>query len=401
LQFPGAGGKIYACQAAMKSNPATRIQGISRFLLMVCLLRSVSALAHEPSRSYLNLTLDSGRLNGRLEVPLRDLQNVVSFGEINGSVTGPQIAAHYHGITNYAFSHLQFAVDDHLIAPQFANDPPEMEELSDGPYLKLKFVLEYAQAPQKLEIGYHLFFETNSLHRGLVRVEAGGKTQIAAFSPNHSSETFQFAMPSGGRQFLAFVHEGVWHIWTGYDHILFLLALLLPSVLQRKGGQWREVSALRPAFFNVLKIVSAFTLAHSLTLSLAALGIVRLPSRFTESAIALSVILAAANNLWPLVSERGWMVAFGFGLIHGFGFATALSDLGMTSGCMALTLVGFNAGVELGQLAIVAVFLPLAFALRRTWLYQTSVLRLGSVCVMLVASAWCAERVMNLKFVPF
>jgi hypothetical protein len=385
----------------MKSDPATHIQGISRFLVMACLLLSVSALAHEPSKCYLNLTLDFGHLNGRLEVPLRDLQNVVSLGEINGSVTGPQIAAHYHGITSYVLSHLQFALDGHLVAPQFASDPPEMEELSDGAYLKLKFALECPQAPQKLEIGYHLFFETNSLHRGLVRVEVGGKTQIAAFSPRHSAETFQFSMPSGGRQFLAFVREGVWHIWTGYDHILFLLALLLPSVLQREGGQWREVRAWRPAFFNVLKIVSAFTLAHSLTLSLAALGIVRLPSRFTESAIALSVILAAANNLWPLVRERGWMVAFGFGLIHGFGFATALSDLGMTSGSLAITLVGFNAGVELGQLAIVAVFLPLAFALRRTWLYQTPVLRLGSVCVILIASAWCAERVMNLNFVPF
>ncbi len=99
--------------------------------------------------------------------------------------------------------------------------------------------------------------------------------------------------------------------------------------------------------------------------------------------------------------ERGWIVAFAFGLIHGFGFATALSDFGLTHGRLALTLVGFNVGVEIGQLAIVAVFLPAAFALRRTWFYQMPVLRLGSAFVILIAGAWCAERVLDLKFMPF
>jgi hypothetical protein len=151
----------------------------------------------------------------------------------------------------------------------------------------------------------------------------------------------------------------------------------------------------------VLKIVTAFTVAHSLTLSLAALGMVKLPVRLTESAIALSVALAAANNLWPLIRERGWMVAFAFGLVHGFGFATALSDLGLAKGALALPLIGFNLGVEIGQLAIVAVFLPAAFALRRTWLYQDPLLRFGSALIVVVATAWCAERALDVKFMPF
>lgn len=186
-----------------------------------------------------------------------------------------------------------------------------------------------------------------------------------------------------------------------YDHILFLLALLLPSVLRRESGHWREVGALRPAFYNVVKIVSAFTVAHSLTLTLSVMGIVRLPTRLTESAIALSVVLAAANNLWPLVRERGWIVAFGFGLVHGFGFATALSEFGLTQSHLALTLLGFNAGVEIGQLAIVAFFLPAAYALRRTWFYQTPVLRLGSAFVILIAGGWFAERALDFKLMPF
>jgi hypothetical protein len=234
-----------------------------------------------------------------------------------------------------------------------------------------------------------------------VRIEAGGKTRVAAFSPERPAQQFRLDVANPWRQFQTFVGEGIWHIWTGYDHILFLLALLLPAVLIRDGKGWREVAAFRPAFFNVLKIVTAFTVAHSLTLSLAALGLMKLPSRLTESAIAVTVALAAANNLWPLTRERGWMVAFGFGLVHGFGFANALTDLGLTRDGLALTLAGFNLGVEIGQLAIVAAFLPAAFALRRTWLYKAPVLQLGSAGIVMVAAAWCTERVMDMKFMPF
>ena len=116
----------------------------------------------------------------------------------------------------------------------------------------------------------------------------------------------------------------------------------------------------------MLWVVTAFTLAHSITLTLAALRLVELPSRLVESAIAASVVLAAVNNLVPVVERRRWMVAFAFGLIHGFGFASVLAELGLPQETLVLSLLGFNLGVELGQLAIVAVFLPTAYALRNT-----------------------------------
>ncbi len=158
----------------------------------------------------------------------------------------------------------------------------------------------------------------------------------------------------------------MWHIWIGFDHILFLLSLLLPAVLIWRASRWQAVETFRAAFVDVFRIVTSFTVAHSITLSLATLGFVSLPSRWVESAIAASVVLAALNNLWPLFHGRRWMVAFGFGLIHGFGFASVLVDLGLPRETLVLALVGFNLGVEAGQLAIVALFLPLAFALRRT-----------------------------------
>ena len=176
------------------------------------------------------------------------------------------------------------------------------------------------------------------------------------------------------------------------DHILFLVSLLLPAVLVRARSAWQPGASFRSALIDVAKVVTAFTLAHSITLSLAALSIVVLPSRFVEAGIALSVVLAALNNLFPVLANGRWIAAFGFGLLHGFGFAGALQDLGLPADSLALSLFSFNLGVEAGQLAIVAVFLPLAFALRSTWAYRRVVFAGGSFVIAAIATIWLVER---------
>jgi hypothetical protein len=137
--------------------------------------------------------------------------------------------------------------------------------------------------------------------------------------------------------------------------------------------------------------------AHSITLSLAALSVIQLPSRLVESTIALSVVLAALNNLYPVVFGRRWVVAFCFGLIHGFGFASVLADLGLPQQTLLIALVGFNLGVETGQLAIVSAFLPLAYALRRSWVYRRVIFLGGSAAIVVVAGIWMIERMFNVK----
>lgn len=375
-------------------KPARRLW----LLLLAFWIFVPAARAHEPSKSYLSITIETNRITGRWDIPLRDLQTVVPLDlDRDGFVTLEKLQSRYPAVTAYALAHLKMKVDGSPIVLPITNAEPAMEEFADGAYIELPFTLENLLQPKTLELNYQLFFETNSLHRGLLRLEYNGQTQSAIFTPDQPAQKFEIGVSRPGKQFLVFLREGIWHIWTGYDHILFLLALLLPSVLQREAGDWRGVNNFRPACVNILQIVTAFTLAHSLTLSLAALGIVKLPSRLTESAIAASVVLAATNNLWPLIRERGWMIAFGFGLIHGFGFANALSDLGLEKSALALTLVGFNLGVEVGQLAIVAVFLPLAFGLRRSWFYQKPLMRLGSAFIIVVASIWFMERVFNFE----
>jgi HupE / UreJ protein len=371
------------------------------FLLAVCFL-ATDARAHDPSKSYLRLTLETNGFKGQWDVPLKDLQTVVQFTTNNdGVVTWDDLNAHYPNATAYIFAHLKVWINSSVATGRVLNKEPVIEDFSDGTYLRVPFVIENISTPKTAELDYELFFDVNSLHRGLMQLDCGGSVQTTVFSPDHRRQSFTIGVTSPAKQFIVFLREGIFHIWTGYDHILFLIALLLPAVLHREANAWRGVLGLRPAFINVLKIVTAFTVAHSLTLSLAALQVIRLPSRLTESAIAFSVVLAAANNLWPVVRERGWMVAFFFGLVHGFGFANALADLGLVHGALALTLVGFNLGVEIGQLAIVAVFLPLAFALRNTWFYQKPLLYAGSALIILIAGMWLAKHVFDFKTLPF
>jgi hypothetical protein len=232
-------------------------------------------------------------------------------------------------------------------------------------------------------------------------LEYGAQHQTAVFTPQTSTQTFRLSPPGVFAHFNQFLREGTWHIWHGYDHILFLLALLIPAVLQWDKDKWSGTPTFRPALLNVLKIVTAFTIAHSVTLSLAALDVVRLPSRFIESTIALSVAIAAANNFRPFFRESAWKMAFTFGLIHGFGFANALTELGSSHGTLAVTLLAFNLGVEIGQLAIVAAFLPLAFALRNTAVYRPVFISAGSSVIVACALLWLVDRAFVLGFMPF
>lgn len=380
--------------------PARQLRHIVLVLIGLLLLSTALVKAHTQSTSYMTLRATASDLTGEWHLALRDLEDAVGL-DVNddGVITWSELSARKEAVSAYALSRLQIRGDDQVATLHCSEYL--VDNHSDGAYAVLRFNVAGWRHPHKLELRYRAFFEIDPKHRGLLRLEDNGLTRVAVFSPDSPNQTFDLTQPAPRSPFITFLSEGVWHIWSGYDHILFLLALLLPGVLVRRDGKWQPVLAARPAFVNVLKIVTAFTVAHSITLSLSALGYVHLPTRLVESAIAASVVLAAFNNLAPFFAERGWMVAFGFGLLHGFGFANALRDLGLRTGELAATLFGFNLGVELGQLAIVAVFLPLALCLRRLLFYQQFVLRLGSATIMVVASTWMAERVFDFKWLPF
>lgn len=225
-------------------------------------------------------------------------------------------------------------------------------------------------------------------------------TQVRFFS-DQREQTISLEKISIIQTIKEFLLEAIWHIWIGLDHILFLVCLILPAVLFISNKQWHAKESFKEVTLDTLKIVTAFTVAHSITLISAVLGWVSLPpARITESIIALSVIVVALNCLFPRVNKQLTLITFIFGLIHGFGFANVLLELSLPKTATYVALIAFNVGVEIGQLIIVAVLLPLLFYCREYKFYQTIVLRGGSSLVGIIAFIWLAERVSGINFNP-
>lgn len=257
------------------------------------------------------------------------------------------------------------------------------QDLPNPNVIRMELTFPAGRQLQTIGIRYDSFFEV-----------AAGHQNIAVFhQPNGT--TFQHILDAGKREWVGeyggqapsvletmreFVMLGIEHILTGYDHLLFLLALLIVGM----------------SFKQMLGVVSSFTIAHSITLALSALDVVSLPSRLVESVIALSIVYVVYENVYRAQNVKyRWMLTFGFGLIHGFGFAGALQEIGLPKQQEVYALFTFNLGVELGQLAIVCIVLPLLLYIKkRQWFGR---LRLSaSAMIGLAGSFWFITRVFGL-----
>lgn len=355
-------------------------------------LWTAPAAAHRTSDAFLTLVLDGERISGQLEIALRDVDVLVA-ADANGDrqLTWGELRASAQRLATAVDARVQLQADGR--ACTLAVGDLQVHARSDGRYAWLDLAGQCPVAPRVLALEYRLLSDLDPTHRGLLRLQACGRDWTAVFGPDSARREWTLGAASAGTAFLDYLAEGVHHIWIGVDHILFLLALLLPAVLVWRGAAWQPVPSLRPALLEVTATVTAFTLAHSITLTLAALDLVRLPGAAVEATIAASVTLAAVNNLRPLVWRRRWLLAFVFGLIHGFGFASVLGELGLPVDLRVLSLLAFNLGVELGQLAIVLVAVPLAYLLRASRFYRIGVLGLGSVLGAAIGALWCLQRI--------
>ncbi len=199
---------------------------------------------------------------------------------------------------------------------------------------------------------------------------------------------------SGGswfRGFAAMFRLGTRHIAEGTDHLLFLLALILPAPLVATGGRWGGYAGWKTAFRRIVKVVTAFTLGHSVTLVIGALGWVRLPGAFIESAIAVSILVSAANALVPIFRGREAFIAGGFGLVHGLAFAATLTGFGLDPVTMVSSVLGFNLGIEAFQLLVILAAMPWLVLLARSRVYGPFRIA-GATLTGIAAVAWLAER---------
>ncbi len=361
------------------------------------------ALAHKPSDAYLRLTVQGNTLEQRFDIALRDLDRELQLdADDDGNLVWGELRPRIAEVQAYAEAGLSTSLVDQSGAACTlgAFQPMQIDSHSDGHYAVLIRRWQCAAPPQDLSVNYRLFASSDPTHRGVTLLSVGERRQTLVLAPDGVAQHLNLSSNAGQTDLLSILLEGIHHIWVGYDHILFLLSLLLPAVLVRNVMSWSPAPRLRPVMVEVLSVVTAFTVAHSITLALAAFDILNPPSRLVESLIALSVLLAALNNLWPVLKRGRWKLTFAFGLIHGFGFASALKDLGLAKAALAGPLLMFNLGVELGQLSIVAVFVPLAWSLRKRFWYPRWVLGAGSALIALLALAWLIERLFNLKFLP-
>lgn len=358
------------------------------FCILPCiLLASDDARAHSLSVAYAEYerTADEDRLS--VDLAIRDLALTLPL-DLDGddAVTWGELRSARTEIETLVAGGVRASVarDECRLEPREFG----IRRYESGAYASLVFDVA-CPGPALPTLHYSLFFEQDPLHRAIItfRGDSGTRTSIA-------TSGYPVVDPgiTGTATFEKFVLEGIHHILIGYDHIAFLVLLLLPVVLVRSGVAWQPADNGARTAVRAAWIVTAFTLAHSVTLALAALGLVRPASTWVEAAIAVSVLLAAINNIFPFVARRAWQFAALFGLIHGFGFAGALQELGLPQGERLLALLAFNLGVEAGQLAIVLVLLPVLYAIRTRGWYPKMVLPSVSALVGLIALWWLVER---------
>ncbi|MEO1404327.1 MAG: HupE/UreJ family protein [Cyanobacteria bacterium J06635_1] len=384
---------------------------IATLVCVLCVLSSTGAIAHSSGQSYLYFQIGENTITTRAEIPVKDLNEVLNLGfpPDRKKMRPEEVEPHLETIKDYTAQNLDIGC-----APQSCELTFQTYELLNtgaGQFIKLSYAVEGFQAlPEALQVKYDPILADKAQYTNMLLIEENWKTgtfaneseKLLVYTSPGQTHTLDLTDGSFLQGFTSVVKLGIIHIVEGIDHVLFLIALLLPSVVRRENGRWQPVGTFSTAFVYIIKIATVFTIAHSITLGLATLQLVQIPARFVESVIAASIGLAAIEIFYPIFRGRVWFVIFAFGLFHGFGFAEVLSELGVTSQHALLSLFGFNLGVEIGQLAIIAVVFPLFYLLRKSLFYSRFVLKTGGMALGAMSLYWFVERAfdVNIQVLP-
>ncbi len=377
----------------------TRLASI--LLLCACWLSQIApASAHKASDAYLTLReagVDSTGL--QISIAVKDLDAVFDALDADNDrqITWGEIKRATPEIARWVGDGIAFTCAEK--SEKLPWNFESIEQRSDGAYLRFASTLR-CPSPSIMALDYALFRDVDATHRLIIAGAVNGQPVAAALSPNGRSrlqlsnatatDPSVFFSQTGLITLAQFFPAGVEHILTGFDHLAFLLALLLPIVFYQ-----RNIAAISAAgALALVRTVTGFTIGHSVTLLLANLGWINASPAWVEPAIALTIAISAALNLKPVPWIRSEILALGFGLIHGLGFSGVMSEAGVSGSLLLWGLAGFNLGVEAGQLAVVAVWCILHLFLARWSHYQAVVVRGGSYALILVASYWMVQRVL-------
>jgi hydrogenase/urease accessory protein HupE len=348
------------------------------------LLPLQDAAAHDPGLSSLTIRPRTSSLEATLTLAVKDAAQIAELDQNHdGTVTQIEFARGQRQLDTAVARQVLITADGKV-----AKDKSIHSRLEENNNVEVRLDLG-ARVFSGVEIQSRLIASLPLGHRQYLQVQnsAGETVFERLLSANADRATVQMPLTNASiapretvRSFANFLSLGVKHILTGYDHLLFLLALLVAA----------------RGFASALSIITSFTIAHSITLAVATLHLVQIPSRIVEPLIAASIVFVGVENLWRgEISKSRRLVAFGFGLIHGFGFASALREAGIGSGAggIVLPLFSFNLGVELGQVMVAAAALPIIWKLREKPMFVARWAPACSAAVVLLGSFWLVERV--------
>jgi hydrogenase/urease accessory protein HupE len=343
----------------------------SIFLLLLSFSSSFSspAFAHtNNSEGFSKIEVKEKSLEYELKVDLEELGHALNKETAQKEIIDNKV------VQEYINSHIKLYADSELVEGSVKKTDIEMIKERPFAVINLDYIIEHK--PEKLVVEYNMFLDdSDPSHANFATVKMDGKQQEKILSfESRELETGEISFWQNAKQFVVL---GLEHIFTGYDHILFVISLLFGAKTIR----------------HILTLVTAFTIAHSITLALATFDIVQLPSRFVESAIALSIIYVALINIFNQDSKHQPWLAFGFGLIHGFGFAGILSEMRLDTNHMATSLLSFNIGIEIGQLCIVSLAFPIILWIKKLTLKPIKWVIPGtSVAILAFGLVWFIQR---------
>ena len=348
---------------------------------MVVMGLAGTALAHETTKSFVTLTRDGGDLTANLRIAFRDIEVAVWIDEdLDGQITWGETTRRINAVSDYVTAALIFD----------AGGPCDMTRTRAGKsengglaYLDLTFQGTCPDPDAALRVTSRLFAEFDPDHRLFLTATIGDAVTTTLLGAAEPSVDLGADGQGSSGGFVAYFAEGVRHLLKGTDHLVFLLVLLLPAVATR--GNPRQAAG------RVLVAVTGFTVAHALTLTAAATSLLRPPTAPIEILIALSIVVTAIDNIRPFIPAPRTAVAAFFGLIHGFGFATALGALNLSGLGFAAALVGFNLGIEVAQVSIVLLVMPALYALNRGRL----ILLAGSLGAIVMGLYWVWQRLLG------
>jgi hypothetical protein len=379
------------------------LKSIHGWLTVLCLLLvSTTVDAHQTGNSYLNIHQVDGRIAVDLDFFVRDLGSLLqSPGGADEPAPAPdKLRELQRPITDAIQRLLKIEIDNRHVALDFLSQSVVLH--NDGIYVRQQFLgPELSSELRFVVIRYEFFTQNDRLGRAFLRLKLQGDEISSVFDRTNSIQRFVLGEIKRSATILLFTKEGAKHIWSGSDHLIFLLTLLLPGLmLWNKNASGLSDTRSKPRTANrdaikfALKVITAFTLAHSITLALSVFGLVSLPERLVESMIALSIIASALLNLQSRFLFSHWKLAFFFGLIHGLGFANGLKELGLSSLYFLETLVAFNVGVELGQLSVVIIVAIPILLLVRSDKGKQRILTSGSFAVLCISVVWLFQRLL-------